>query len=60
MTDDYSLVYQSSNAFTERIWVNLAYSSEARVSLMLRVGVAQSHRFRHQLRLCLNSCSMIF
>lgn len=34
MTDGYSLVYQSSNAFTERNWVNLAYSSEARGNLL--------------------------
>lgn len=34
MTDGYSLVYQSSNAFTERNWVNLAYSPEAHASLL--------------------------
>lgn len=42
MTDGYSLVYQSSNAFTERNWVNLAYSSEARGSLLAAAAACWS------------------
>lgn len=54
MADRFSLVYQSSNTLTKRNWVNLAYPSEFRVSLLAEAacGEARSHRFHHQLRLC--------